>query len=1224
MCAVSCSGGGCGGCTTFQPIPGGFDPAKREANAVQARVTSSAISVIESNPATIVGGLLGTATNGIITFSVPSSCAGNPYVCCDSSNNPVQPCGPLDIDLNRHSGDPQVLVLDPVQGSSELNLTINTRIKTEMDLPFNYSGLACGVHLDSTGAGDPYLTITATIQFVQDATTGTTRINATNIAIPNLDGGDISLDGHDLGSDIECGAASFFLQFATSLITGQLTTPIQDAINNATCKSCPSGDVAECGSSFATACTNGTCMEGNVCLQELGLDGRMPGTSLFGSFSPGTTGALDLYEVAGGAAATQTNSGGISLGLLGGMQPGGAPRDRCGPDATDPGIVTVPVSAYFQGNVRPDNSQPFDVGFGVHKSQLTEFAYGGYQGGLLCLTVGHDVVSQLTTDEIGLLSRSLGNNLVAHSSPMAIGLRPQSPPTITLGPNTFMDDGMGNQVLDQPLLDVRFTGLELDFFAEVDDQYIRVFTVVLDMHLPVGMQVGAMGQLVPIIGNPSDAFTNISVKNSDAVTETPADLAALFPSLLPLVLPQLSGGLPSLALPSLGGLDLDVTAITAVDDRDGDGVGDFLAIFANLVPASMMAVAHPVHTTLSVAAVALPDAATMKDPRKWAGANPPTVTLALGADQSEVEYSIRLDDGSWSAWSKTPRPTIRPRTFWVTGVHHIDARARQINRPETIDPTPVRVDLPIGVATPDTAPAPFHGTSGTSGCTCDTSAGPGAAAPFALLILFVLLPLRRLRRRIARLGTAVWIAALACLPGCSCSDAPCGSAKCMSGDLQHAPGKWTSVAADDKRVMVATYDPLLGDLVVADATDQTKIELTVVDGVPDGVTPTYDPSSYRGGVADAGPDVGAWTSIAMSNHTAKVAYQDVDALALKYAFEDSGHHWKSYVVDAGDNNEVGDFASMTIDGSGNPAIAYLSLGVDDGMGHRVTNLQLARAGQNAPGESDWTISTIATAVGTCAGLCESGTECVAGAAATDPESCVTPTSDCGSGCGSGSTCSTGVCLGDVVDPKLEDIPTGTGLFVSLVTLTDGRLAAAYYDRDRRALILSVESGAGTSQFMENILDGNVAGADRGMWSAAVVAPDGTVHVAYQDALGDQVMYTTWNNGTAGTPEVVDDGTATSDNTGERAGDRTHPVGAGAAIWLANGAPSIAYQDALDADVYVATKGATWTVNDITNTPLLDGFSIGAAIGPSGQPVLAWDARDPAQTPPNQLVVQSPQ
>jgi hypothetical protein len=209
------------------------------------------------------------------------------------------------------------------------------------------------------------------------------------------------------------------------------------------------------------------------------------------------------------------------------------------------------------------------------------------------------------------------------------------------------------------------------------------------------------------------------------------------------------------------------------------------------------------------------------------------------------------------------------------------------------------------------------------------------------------------------------------------------------------------------------------------------------------------------------------------------------------------------------------------------------------------------------------------------------------------------------------------CVTPIADPMIDDVPTGTGLFVSLVVLPDGRLGAAYYDRTRRALVLSVESGKGTNMFAETIIDGNVAGADRGMWVSAVAAPDGTVHFAYQDALGDELMYTTWNNGTIGTPEIVDDG--------ERAGDRTHPVGAGNAIYLVSGSPAIAYQDGMTSDVYVATRGGSgWSApTPLAMGPILDGFSIGATTAHGSGAVLAWDSRDPASDPPNLLQVMAP-
>ena len=71
---------------------------------------------------------------------------------------------------------------------------------------------------------------------------------------------------------------------------------IEDQINGATCKQCPSGNVAECGSAFATSCTDNVCMQAtDTCLQEIGIAGRLRGGIVFSSISPGTTGAMDLY-----------------------------------------------------------------------------------------------------------------------------------------------------------------------------------------------------------------------------------------------------------------------------------------------------------------------------------------------------------------------------------------------------------------------------------------------------------------------------------------------------------------------------------------------------------------------------------------------------------------------------------------------------------------------------------------------------------------------------------------------------------------------------------------------------------------------------------------------------------------------------------------------------------------------------------------------------------------
>jgi hypothetical protein len=1213
LLALGGCGGGCAGCG-IEPIPGGFPAAKRNANAGQLRVTPTALQKIAADPAGIIGPLAGSSTTpGIITFPIPAACSGTPTICCPGGT-PSNNCGPVEINLNKMANDADRLALTAANGiaapNGRLDVTLRARVKTQSDLIISISGTNCKVHIDTTAGSTPDLVLNTQVGLNQDGTANTTRIAAGSTSV-TLESADYSISPVNTVSDFLCFGATFIPK---SVIEGQLASMVEGQVNDATCKACPSGNVAECGSSFATACTGGVCQQGNQCLQEIGLDGRMRGSSLFASLSPGTTGAIDLYEVAGGY--SLSNNNGLSLGLLGGMEPAGTPRDLCGPMSAAPAVVSIPQSAIFQNNTF--NSMAFDVGIGLHKSQLAQFAYAGYNGGLLCLTLGSSTVAQLSTDTISLLSRSLGK-LVDENSPMSIGIRPQSPPTITLGKNTFTDDGMGNMSLDEPLLDIRFSALEIDFFASIDDQYNRVFTVVTDVHLPIGLQTSSMGTLTPVIGNPMDAFTNVTVKNNEAITESPAEIAGLFPTLLAVVLPQLSGGLGAISLPTLGGLALDVKAVTAVDNDN------FLAIFANLVPAPA---ARVVDTSVDIVNVTEPSDDIQRNVAAWATHKPPSVTLAMSGSENDLEYSYRINGGTWSAWSASKQQTLAPRVFWLPGTHKVEVRARRIGDPASIDLTPARLDLPMGLAVPPgqgllSRPAQndFHGQAGAAGCSCDSSRSSQQGALFALVIAAILLPMRRLRRlyrKLARLGTTVWLAALASLPGCSCGSAPCGDSECLPGDVEMgAIGRFTSVAGDDKRVLVATYDQLLGDLVVVDATSPDKLVYKAVDGVPTDITPTHDPDTYRGGIEDPGPNVGAYTSIALIGGTGRVAYQDRDEHTLKYAYETkAGGSWKSYVLDEGDA-ETGVFSSIAMDGDQKPAIAYMAVGIDDGAGHRTTELRLARANSANPASAgDWSSALIASAPGSCGGICGSGEVCVVGAAATDPQSCVAPTTDCTATCADTEACVMGACRERIDAPKILQPPLGTGLYVSLVTLSDGRLAAAYYDGTRRALILAVESGKNTSMFAETVLDGDAVGADRGMWASAVVGADGaTVHVAYQDALGDQLMYTSWSNGTPGTPVVVDDG--------QRPDDRTHPVGAAAAIYMAGGEPAIAYQDGLKSDVYVAThSGSMWTTNGVAVGPLLDGFSIGATSG-HGTPVLAWGSMDPALSPPTTLIVRTP-
>jgi hypothetical protein len=398
VAAVVASSGCGGGCSSLEPIPGGFPAAARTPNAAQVRVSQSGLATVAADPAALLGGLLGGSG---LSFDVPSSCGGSPAVCCPGGN-PQSPCGPVVIDLVARPGDAPRMELRPASGASRLDVTVRARVKTQADIPVNIPVVGdCGIEIDTAPGANPDIRLDIPVNFRQDTAAGTTRIEVGDVAVTQLTSDDVSLNG-----GFGCQFASLGISFFIGTLTDTFADAIKGAIEDQTCKACPSGQVSECGA-FATACTDNVCTRADgTCYQELGITGRARGESLFGSLSPGTSGAMDVYEVTGGYATSNNN--GLALGMLGGFRPIGTPRDRCGPQATAPARTTIPQSAFFQGNTRPDTGAAFGLAFGLHQSQIDELAYSLYDGGLLCLTVGTRTVDVLTTDTLGLVAPSLG------------------------------------------------------------------------------------------------------------------------------------------------------------------------------------------------------------------------------------------------------------------------------------------------------------------------------------------------------------------------------------------------------------------------------------------------------------------------------------------------------------------------------------------------------------------------------------------------------------------------------------------------------------------------------------------------------------------------------------------------------------------------------------------------------------------------------------------------
>src|SRR5690606_18888156 len=132
--------------------------------------------------------------------------------------------------LNQLQGDAPRLELTPNEGASSLTVTARARIRSVMPLPITAFGISCTVAINTTNdPTPPDLLVQTTITLSQDATTGTTRIAATNTSVSQLDDADYTVGGL-------CAILGDFI--TAEFIMEQLAGPIENTINGATCKSC--------------------------------------------------------------------------------------------------------------------------------------------------------------------------------------------------------------------------------------------------------------------------------------------------------------------------------------------------------------------------------------------------------------------------------------------------------------------------------------------------------------------------------------------------------------------------------------------------------------------------------------------------------------------------------------------------------------------------------------------------------------------------------------------------------------------------------------------------------------------------------------------------------------------------------------------------------------------------------------------------------------------------
>ncbi|MCC6213426.1 MAG: hypothetical protein IT376_01040 [Polyangiaceae bacterium] len=739
-CAGSCSG--CEGCG-ITPLPGGFPANERIENAIGVRVTQGGLEFVGDNLAAVAPSLLGDSTSGsagVITFEVPTSSQSVGGIL----NLTICPNGP-----NAGASPPECLVEADL---GQANITLTTQAPSNLTASGTLAIRLAKLPLDAGFLGSSSVVLTnggscsnlafANVRFDADVSIETDvdpahgsrkgmsrlRVNAVNINqddIKNAIGGCGGFVGTILNllKDL---LAPMLIDPLIGELTGTIEQQLCVAQDPAAGVSCPAGTFPDAGGTcrFCTPDGQGQCPDTAECVtMALGVDGKLDLSSALAGISPGAKGGFDFVAAVGGEGARPETAacngrpcaygdldpvgGGITLSLVGGVIP--SPTSSCVPLAVVEKPTGIPVPDEIRANtVSGWTGDGPHVGISVNERYLNYLMAGLYNSGALCLGLGGDALgsasSLLNSKTVGALFGSfndLGRQKTAQ--PLAVVLRPQKPPVVTIGGGTDPDT--------DPLLKVELPQLEIDFYVFASDRFLRAMTAVFDITAPVNLDVTASGELAPVVG--TLGIANPSVKNNQLIREDPATVATGLADLLASQLGSAIGG----AIPPINLNDLTASVgLSLVIPPSQPGTGSpglrklekdsdrFLGIFAALGTAAgtPRAIGVETQTTAEVfgkqvdpAGLLLTTATRENRPRVTLRA---TSSLASGAEP--VEYQLRLDGGLWRAWTTSSDLTVSDASLMLQAVHTVEIRSRVVGRPWTADPTPARVAVRIDATPP--------------------------------------------------------------------------------------------------------------------------------------------------------------------------------------------------------------------------------------------------------------------------------------------------------------------------------------------------------------------------------------------------------------------------------------------------------------------------------------------------------------------------------------------
>lgn len=718
--ANACGGGGCGGgCAGSSVIPGGFPKDKRVTNAAGVRLTRPGLDFLEQNLGPIIQKVLagggGSVKDGIMTFPINES-SGKvlsifSYTICPGG--PDASASPPKCIVEIHVSDIKNIKIN-ADNPNDLKISATVPIRLR-NLPIKAIGINMTAGLTKGAASDcatgDWVDVPTTadisLENVPNDATHAVRAGYTKINIKNLDIDKTTLEnnfkfcGSGIGTDILNALKGLIIGSVIGGVTDKLTGPLADA----TCmkaQKLPDG---------TEQCPTGTFDRGGTCRYAdndsaecvpmlLGMESRFDLSGLLASLSPGTAGGLDFMLASGGnmepAPGTSTTENGATLHMLGGAQP--FPVSNCVPVADNPIPEGIQLPDELFANSVAGWTAPTQphLGIGIAERYLNHAATGAYNSGLFCIGISSEQISQLNAGLFSLLLPSIKQlsdkfNPGDTSPAMALAIRPQKPPAITIGDNTAD--------FTSPLLDLKLKDTDLDFYMWSHERFIRLFTGRIDIEVPINLESGKDGIALKFPPKNPLSFTNPRISNNNVLLEKDDGVGKLVQSIGGLIPASTFSSIKPFKLDSaLASYGLKLTIpdggirkLTKGDDR-------FLGIFAYLETSGAAIPATSLTASISRVNV---------DPKNFdlatVGDAPPTVQVHAQAlednGSKKIEYAYKVDQGPYSTFFPERDFTVTSPFFVLQGKHRIFVVSRQAGVVES-ESEPVVLPVVIDVMAP--------------------------------------------------------------------------------------------------------------------------------------------------------------------------------------------------------------------------------------------------------------------------------------------------------------------------------------------------------------------------------------------------------------------------------------------------------------------------------------------------------------------------------------------